>query len=28
MWKEDGFKEMKEIKVTLPAHGSAVYEIR
>ena len=28
MWKEDGFKESKEVTVTLPAHGSTVYEIR
>ncbi|MGA3160751.1 MAG: glycoside hydrolase family 27 protein [Terracidiphilus sp.] len=28
MWKEDGFKETKEVMVTLPAHGSTVYEIR
>ena len=28
MWKEGGFKELKEVTVTLPAHGSTVYEIR
>jgi hypothetical protein len=28
MWKEDGFKESKEVTVTLPAHGSTLYEIR
>jgi hypothetical protein len=28
MWKEEGFKESKEVTVTLPAHGSTVYEIR
>jgi hypothetical protein len=28
MWSEDGFKELKEVTVTLPAHGSTVYEIR
>jgi hypothetical protein len=28
VWKEDGFKESKEVTVTLPAHGSTVYEIR
>ena len=28
MWSESGFKESKEVTVTLPAHGSTVYEIR
>jgi hypothetical protein len=28
LWSEDGFKESKEVTVTLPAHGSTVYEIR
>jgi hypothetical protein len=28
MWSEGGFKESKEVSVTLPAHGSTVYEIR
>ena len=28
MWSEGGFKESKEVTVTLPAHGSTVYEIR
>jgi hypothetical protein len=27
-WSEGGFKEMKEVTVTLPAHGSTVYEVR
>jgi hypothetical protein len=27
-WSEGGFKESKEVTVTLPAHGSTVYEIR
>jgi hypothetical protein len=28
VWDEGGFKESKEVSVTLPAHGSTVYEIR
>jgi hypothetical protein len=28
VWSEGGFKESKEVTVTLPAHGSTVYEIR
>jgi hypothetical protein len=28
LWSEGGFKESKEVSVTLPAHGSTVYEIR
>jgi hypothetical protein len=28
VWSEGGFKESKEVSVTLPAHGSTVYEIR
>jgi hypothetical protein len=28
LWSEGGFKELKEVSVTLPAHGSTVYEIR
>jgi alpha-galactosidase len=28
VWTEDGFKESKEVNVTLPAHGSTVYELR
>jgi hypothetical protein len=28
IWSEGGFKESKEVSVTLPAHGSTVYEIR
>ncbi len=28
MWSEGGFKESKEVSVTLPAHGSTVYEVR
>jgi hypothetical protein len=28
VWREDGFKESKEVNVTLPAHGSTVYELR
>jgi hypothetical protein len=28
VWGEGGFKESKEVNVTLPAHGSTVYEIR
>jgi alpha-galactosidase len=27
-WSEDAFKESKEVTVTLPAHGSTLYEIR
>jgi hypothetical protein len=27
-WSDDEFKESKEVSVTLPAHGSTVYEIR
>ena len=25
MWSEGGFKESKEVNVTLPAHGSTIY---
>jgi hypothetical protein len=28
VWSEGGFKESKEVTVSLPAHGSTVYEIR
>ncbi|MGP8174197.1 MAG: glycoside hydrolase family 27 protein [Terracidiphilus sp.] len=28
VWSEGGFKESKEVTVTLPAHGSTAYEIR
>ncbi|MFZ1086965.1 MAG: glycoside hydrolase family 27 protein [Terracidiphilus sp.] len=28
LWSQDGFKELKEVTVTLPAHGSTVYELR
>jgi len=28
VWSEGSFKESKEVTVTLPAHGSTVYEIR
>ncbi len=28
VWSEGGFKESKEVTVTLPAHGSTVYEVR
>ncbi len=28
VWTEGGFKESKEVTVTLPAHGSTVYELR
>ena len=28
VWDEGGFKESKEVSVTLPAHGSTLYEIR
>jgi hypothetical protein len=28
VWSEGGFKESKEVSVTLPAHGSTVYEVR
>jgi hypothetical protein len=28
VWSEGGFKESKEVNVTLPAHGSTVYELR
>jgi hypothetical protein len=28
LWSSDGFKESKEVTVTLPAHGSTIYEIR
>jgi len=28
MWTESSIKESKEVSVTLPAHGSTVYEIR
>ena len=28
MWSEGGFKESKEVSVTLPAHGSTLYEVR
>ncbi|MGA2351740.1 MAG: glycoside hydrolase family 27 protein [Terracidiphilus sp.] len=27
-WSEGGFKDSKEVSVTLPAHGSTLYEIR
>ena len=28
VWSEGGFKDSKEVNVTLPAHGSTVYEVR
>ena len=28
LWNDSGFKEVKEVTMTLPAHGSTVYEIR
>jgi hypothetical protein len=28
VWSEGGFKESKEVTVSLPAHGSTVYELR
>jgi len=28
VWSEGGFKESKEVSVTLPAHGSTLYEVR
>ena len=28
LWSNDGFKESKEVSVTLPAHGSTIFEIR
>jgi hypothetical protein len=28
LWSNNGFKELKEVSVTLPAHGSTIYEIR
>jgi hypothetical protein len=28
LWSETGFRESKETSMTLPAHGSAVYEVR
>ena len=28
VWSESAFKESKEVSVTLPAHGSTVYEVR
>jgi hypothetical protein len=28
LWSEGGFKEAKELRVTLPAHGSTVFEVR
>jgi hypothetical protein len=28
LWSDEGFKESKEVTVTLPAHGSTIYEIR
>jgi hypothetical protein len=28
LWTDGGFKETKEVTVTLPAHGSTIYEIR
>ncbi|MGA3372426.1 MAG: glycoside hydrolase family 27 protein [Terracidiphilus sp.] len=28
VWSEGGFKESKEVSVTLPAHGSTVFEVR
>jgi hypothetical protein len=28
VWTEGGFKESKDVSVTLPAHGSTVYELR
>jgi hypothetical protein len=27
-WSDGDFKESKEVRVTLPAHGSTVYEVR
>jgi hypothetical protein len=28
VWSEGGFKDSKEVNVTLPAHGSTVFEVR
>jgi hypothetical protein len=28
LWTESAFKESKEVRVTLPAHGSTVYQVQ